>query len=91
MKKNPYKALFAAVHEILIRDWDPIGVGDSPEAEEEYDSYVPGMSKMLVEGADVYRIAEHLTQLQTVSMGLSPPESDDQNRQIAETLVQLVA
>lgn len=27
---------------ILMTAWDPIGVGDAPEAWDEYDSYAPG-------------------------------------------------
>jgi hypothetical protein len=30
----------ARVREILMREWDPIGVAGSPEAADEYDSYV---------------------------------------------------
>ncbi len=89
-KMGKYKALAAAVHEIFIRDWDPIGVGDHPQAQDEYDSYIPVVVKMLLEDADAYRIAKHLTQLETVSMGLSCQDSDKHNRQVAEKLVQLV-
>jgi hypothetical protein len=28
---------------VLLRDWDPIGVQDVPEAQDEYDSYVGGV------------------------------------------------
>lgn len=35
------KQLQDAIAEILLREWDPIGVVDTPEAQDEYDSYVP--------------------------------------------------
>ena len=30
-----------AIREILLRDWDPVGVADVPEAQDEYDSLHP--------------------------------------------------
>ena len=30
-----------AIHDALIKEWDPIGVGGEPEAQDEYDGYVP--------------------------------------------------
>jgi hypothetical protein len=63
-------ALVAPIHEILIRDWDPIGVGECPEAQDEYDSYILVILRLLLEGADERKIADHLENLATVSMGM---------------------
>ena len=84
-----YKALFAAVHEVFIRDWDPIGVDDCPEAQDEYDSYIPVVVRMLLEDADAWIIADHLTKLQTIGMGLSPIDQGEENRRIADSLTRL--
>ncbi len=84
-----YNALFAAVHEVFIRDWDPIGVGDCPEAQDEYDSYIPVVVRMLLEGADGAVIANHLTKLQTIEMGLPPLDEGEENRKIADSLTRL--
>jgi hypothetical protein len=43
---------------ILMTAWDPIGVGDAPEAWDEYDSYVGGVGRRLLEAADPDRAAE---------------------------------
>jgi hypothetical protein len=32
----------------LLKEWDPIGVGQIPEAQDEYDSYVPDVYKLLI-------------------------------------------
>jgi hypothetical protein len=32
-----------SIHDILLRDWDPIGINDVPEARDEYDSYIGGL------------------------------------------------
>ncbi len=31
----------SAIRKILMEEWDPIGVSDIPEAQDEYDSYIP--------------------------------------------------
>jgi hypothetical protein len=69
----PYEAeqLAEAVSEVLFREWDPIGVNDNKECRDEYDSYVPGVCRLLREGADEYRIAAHLEPLARVSIGLT--------------------
>ena len=61
----------AAVHEILITQWDPIGVGREPRAQDEYDSYIPGIERHIRNGADRQRLARHLRNLERDEMGLS--------------------
>ena len=65
--------LTAMVRVSLWRDWDPIGVNDSPEAQDEYDSYVGGVCSLLISGADAHKLRGHLAQIETVNMGLSSP------------------
>jgi len=54
------KALVPIVHRILLERWDPIGVNDFPEAQNEYDSYVPGVIALLINGSSAAEIAAHL-------------------------------
>ena len=61
-----------AIRQVLLRDWDPIGVRDAPEAQDEYDGYVGGVYRLLVSGATSSEIAEHLLQIERDSMRLSP-------------------
>ena len=35
------KFLLDEIQKILLREWDPIGIQDIPEAQDEYDSYIP--------------------------------------------------
>ena len=65
-----YERLYGPIHDVLIKEWDPIGVGDQPLAQDEYDSYIPGIINLLTIGADRVRLIDHLQQLETVSMGL---------------------
>lgn len=65
------KAFYKEVARILWEDWDPIGVYE-PDAEwdDEYDSYVPHIFRLAVEGKDSIRIANSLSISVQQNMGL---------------------
>ena len=65
-----YKALVPVVHRILLEKWDPIGVNESPEAQDEYDSYIPGVIALLIKDKPASEIAEHLGGIAIDSIGL---------------------
>lgn len=68
----------AQIRTVLLRDWDPIGVQDVEEAQDEYDPYIPKICLMLLDGADEAAIAAHLRALSLGLMGLSPhPDLDE--------------
>lgn len=63
----------AKVREILMQEWDPIGVRDVPEAQDEYDSYVGRIYVMLMdERASTATIREYLYRTAMEDMGISP-------------------
>ncbi len=62
----------ARVREILLRDWDPIGVSGIPEATDEYDAYADAVYFMLMdERATASDIAAYLLAVATEHMGLT--------------------
>ncbi len=63
--------LINAVREILLNQWNPLGVLDHPENHDEYDGYAQTVCRFLGDGVDEFRLEAYLTQIQTVSMGLS--------------------
>ena len=63
--------IYNAVRNVVLREWDPIGVSEFDGAQNEYDSYVPAICTMLIVGRDARKLADHLWQIETVSMGLS--------------------
>jgi hypothetical protein len=79
-----YRLALAAIHAVLIKEWDPIGVADEPMAQDEYDSYIPVVLRLLREGADDAEIAAHLAKIETQEMGLDPLA--DRNRRVAVML-----
>jgi hypothetical protein len=60
----------AAIRTILLTEWDPIGVSHFPEAQDEYDSYVGGVYKLLITHVDRHSLFFHLWQIETERMGL---------------------
>ncbi|MBI3805323.1 MAG: hypothetical protein HY282_16355 [Nitrospirae bacterium] len=64
--------LYNAINKILWEDWNPIGAG---MPRDEYDSYVPQVFKLVLEGAPASKIAEHLHG-STVRMGLTSSTSN---------------
>src|SRR5712691_11246513 len=61
----------AKVREVLMEEWDPIGVRDAPQAQDEYDSYVGRVYVMLMnERATREAIAAYLFDIAADHMGL---------------------
>jgi hypothetical protein len=83
------RAVRARVREILMRDWDPIGIsGDAPS--DEYDTYAAKAHAMLMDGATVEEIAAYLLHIATENMGLTDHAQQAQRAgRAAEALVSL--
>ena len=64
------RVIQASIARLLMDEWDPIGVGDVPEAAGEYDAYVAGVYRLLASNASKEVIAEHLAAIERDSMGL---------------------
>ena len=73
MEKNieTAESLSKRISAILLKEWDPIGVKDSPEAFDEYDSYVMPLYKMLIDKKPLQDIFEYLVWAESQHMGLS--------------------
>jgi hypothetical protein len=72
---GPVDLLAASVRQILLRDWDPIGIKEVPEAQDEYDSYVLKICGMLREGCSSDELYRHLRWIESEHMGLDGDES----------------
>ncbi len=62
------KVYHAAIREILMNEWDPIGVSHIPEAQDEYDSYVGDVYRLLITHANRHELFFHLWQIETRCM-----------------------
>jgi hypothetical protein len=73
-----------------MREWDPVGVRDVPDAQDEYDAYVGKTYVMLVDdNADAEDIEHYLRSVEG-HMGLSPSSVlDERRRRLTNALVAL--
>jgi hypothetical protein len=85
-KKERSAEIQESIREILFYDWDPIGINDCGP-DDEYDSYVGGIYRLLASGADEYKIIERLYQIETNSMGLNG--NREYLKSVAEKLIKL--
>ena len=67
---NRVKQYNNAIREILLKEWDPIGVKDIPEAQDEYDSYIHQICKLLINQESPENIFQYLWKIETDYMGL---------------------
>lgn len=67
---------------ILLSDWNPLRPFAS---EDEYSGYIPGIRRLLDAGADLFKMAAHLSQIEVVSMGIAGDEA--RCRAVAEKLL----
>jgi hypothetical protein len=58
------------VRRILLHEWDPIGVADCEGAEDEYDSYVPGVLGVISQGGGEVAVVEFLRRVERERMEL---------------------
>lgn len=73
------------LRDLVMREWDPIGVADFPEAADEYDGYLGRIAERLRRQSSVHEITVMLGSFRTADMGLwSNPEAD---RRVAERLI----
>ncbi|WP_417396865.1 pentapeptide repeat-containing protein [Gimesia chilikensis] len=68
--------LIRLVHDILFREWDPLGVNADEATFSEYSSYDVVLLQLLKRGADERRVAEHLLRIQENSLRISPPDPE---------------
>jgi hypothetical protein len=70
------KAIQESIRQILLRDWDPIGVNDVSEAQDEYDSYVGGVYRLLASHCSTEQMVYHLAkiELRTMELGVANRE-----------------
>jgi hypothetical protein len=55
---------------VLLRDWDPIGIADVPQAQDEYDGYVGQVYRLLSSRASDEDLVSHLATIELQTMGL---------------------
>ena len=87
-KEKRAEEIVESIRIVLLRDWDPLGVQEIPEAQDEYDSYVGGLYGILSRSASADDVARYLLHIETDSMGLNSTAIESL-RPVAEKLLTL--
>jgi len=87
-KKRRARDIQESIRQVLLHDWDPLGVNDVPEVQDEYDSYVGGVYRMLASGSSADEIVEYLWKIEGETMGLVAANRESL-RPIAARLMEL--
>jgi hypothetical protein len=64
------KRYHEAIRGLLLREWDPIGIADEPDAQDEYDGYIHEIHGVLIRHEPRHRLVDHLWWVETEHMGL---------------------
>jgi hypothetical protein len=67
---NRARGYHEAIHDILLREWDPIGVAEEPGAQDEYDGYIHKIHGLLIRHEPRDRLIDHLWWIETSHMAL---------------------
>ena len=71
---SDYTTIARQTHERIrnafLEEWDPIGVRNVPEAQDEYDAYVAAVFQLLTQESGPDKIFDYLWWVETVHMGL---------------------
>lgn len=52
--------LLHAIHKILLKEWDPLGIQRIPTMRDEYDDYLPNIFRMIRQNSSESEIFEYL-------------------------------
>ena len=89
MGKLEIKEVTAAVVALLVGEWDPLVIGDHPNAPRRYRPYADTIVTMLYsEGTCEEKIARYLESIRIDDLGLNPDL--DQSKEVAKKIAALV-
>ena len=92
--KQRSREIRCEIRRILMAEWDPIGVSDTPEAADEYDLYIGGVYELLERGASDANIYAYLRgvevdRMEIVDANGRPLLSEAKRSAVASSLNQL--
>ena len=83
--KERGRRIQTAIRDVLMREWDPIGVKDEPMAADEYDLYLGDIYGLLADNAPEAAIADHLRKIEIERMGFADVQTPER-LDVAKTL-----
>lgn len=81
---------FLMFRNVLLKNWDPLGVSKEPERQKEYDPFIPRLMSLSRKG-NVREVAEYLEHIETNNLKLEKPEGlhEEFLTSLAQVLVQI--
>ena len=73
-KKNRALKVQDSIRQVLLRDWDPVGICCDPTLNEEYDAYIAPVYRILVTTRSEDELIECLRRLEQDEIGVGPTE-----------------
>jgi hypothetical protein len=58
--KEKSRRVRIAIRHVLVNLWDPIGISDEPNAQDEYDRYIGGIFELLMSNAADEKFKQYL-------------------------------
>jgi hypothetical protein len=65
------------IRRVFLDTWDPIGIRDEPNAQDEYDGYIGEVFELLANGSPDSKILDYLFEAAHEHMGLSSSRRED--------------
>ena len=76
--KSTSRRIRVQIRHVLLEVWDPIGVRDEPNAQDEYDGYIGPVFELLVHDGTDAQIVDHLHWAEE-RMGMNGSRHNDQD------------
>jgi hypothetical protein len=77
-----------AIHEVLMSEWDPIGFGGAPKAQDTYDQYINHICGMLVRRESRNALTDFLWWAETEDLGFYG--TLERTEQTADSLLKII-
>lgn len=75
--KSESRRIRVQIRRVLLEVWDPIGVKDAPNAQDEYDGYIGKLYELLMSEADDSQFIDYLYWAVHDNMGLDAATKSD--------------
>ena len=91
IEKLQSRSLRAQIRDVLLSTWDPIGINDEPNAQDEYDSYIGPIYDLRVNEASDVALIDYLHWAVYENMGLDASREDMRDTVAALRRIELPA
>lgn len=64
------------IREVLFQGWDPIGLSDNPKLNDEYDSYIGSVYRILASSRSAEKLIDYLFEAENETIGMMTENSE---------------